>query len=126
MPNDEKEQDLFESLIMQLIIEAVRESEKIVKVINPARYMDVLLAKDAMDDLLMESGENEKAAVRFHHAFSSASVSAEVDQLEVLNIGEFFAVESKASNFEIYPLTNGRVSISFMFKNVLIPVQLNR
>ncbi len=45
-----------------------------------------------------------------------------LDSIEVCKIGEFCSLLSKADNFDILPLTNGKISFGITFNNVWIPV----
>lgn len=117
---DQKE--LVDDPFLQVIFDAVKESEKKTRIINPIRYLELLRTKKAVDDLLDQNGETELSSIRFHHAFSSASISAEVEMLEIHDMRKLCDAAKNASNIELYPLTNGKIRVALTFQKVLIPI----
>ncbi|MCD8019356.1 MAG: hypothetical protein LUF92_07165 [Clostridiales bacterium] len=90
-------------------------------VINSVRYQEMRSAKAALDQILKES-DRERSKIQFLPAFCGASLNAEFDTLFVFDMKRFQYIIRKADNFEIYPLTNGKVRMSFMFNKALIPI----
>ena len=123
MEDTEMEEELYHDPIFKVIMSAIQESEKTAKILNPRRYAELLIARAAIDSLLRQNGEATHAEIKFHHAFSSASICAEVDSLEVRDMAAFSIAMGKANNFEFYPLTNGKIKLAFTFQHVLIPIE---
>lgn len=84
----------------------------------PERYGEVLRAKAALDLLLLQNGA-EQSRMELRPLFSSASLIAEVDELEVGKPALFQRITEKASNFEIYPLLNGKIRLALVFYGVM-------
>lgn len=84
----------------------------------PERYKEVLQAKAALDLLLLQNGA-EKSRLEFRPPFSAASLIAEVDELEVSRPDLFRRIIGNASNFEIYPLLNGKFRFALVFYGVM-------
>lgn len=118
-----EENEMKNDPILQAILTALRESGNTTKMLNPSRYYDVLLAKDALDSLLLKIGLEDKSTIKMHYAFSTASVCTEIEYLEVHDMRELFFAAGKANTLEIMPLTNGKISIAFTFQNVLVPIE---
>lgn len=49
----------------------------------------------------------------------SVAISVETDELVVKNIQEFISIIQTANNFEIYPLLDGNIRFSIMFKDAM-------
>lgn len=86
--------------------------------IEPVRYATVLQAKAELEALLGGGA----AKILFHPLVHAAALSAEADELMIHDPQRFAALTVQANNFEIYPLTNGKLGIALMFYGVLIPV----
>ena len=106
--------ELFEGLICN----ALRESAQEPKLLNPARYTQMLEAKEALERLLDMCCGCGPVEVKLHPLFCSAALCVEMDCLEITDMAALAEVMACASNMEVVPLTNGRLHLSFMFKHV--------
>ena len=59
-----EENEMKNDPILQAILTALRESGNTTKMLNPSRYYDVLLAKDALDSLLLKIGLEDKSTLK--------------------------------------------------------------
>ena len=118
LPNSEAEAETF----VDSLCEWISAHQPEVKLINPFRYQDVLLAKQLLDGLLRECGEEGQAEIELCPIFSCASLKVEVDCFEVRKPEAFKNLLTLANNFECYPLTNGRMRLAFMFYEVMMTI----
>lgn len=121
MENNNNVFDLQEDPIITALFDIIRNNHPKTCIINPKRWRELLLAKEALNDLLKQNGEGS-AEITYFPEFLSASISAEVESLEVHDFAAFQIAMVKANNFEIYPLVNGKLRIAFMFNRVMFPV----
>jgi hypothetical protein len=119
MTNYEIEKDLVETLRSIFNYSNTNSCTKnnhiIVKFLNIHRYCELLLAKNALDNILHKEGEQETFEIKFVPEFSYGTLSAELDWLTIRDKKAFAIAMSRADNFEIYPLTNGRIRAVFTF-----------
>ena len=106
--------ELFEGLIC----DALRESAQEPKLLNPARYAQMMEAKAALEQVLDMSCGCGPVEVRLHPLFCSAALCVEADCLDITDMRALAEVTAYAGNMEVVPLTNGRLQLSFMFKHV--------
>lgn len=114
--------NMEENPIISTLIEIIRKSQPKVSVINFLRYSQILKAKKAFDALLDENGE-EQSVLTFNLMFCSASLTADVDTLEVRNYAGFLDIMRDSNNFEVIPLENGCLRISFVFNHALLKIE---
>ena len=79
----------------------------------------MLLAKEALDDLLRQNGADTVFQITFMPMFSSGTLSAETDSFEVTDKDAFHLALAYADNFEIVPLANGQLRLAFVFYNMM-------
>lgn len=115
----EKNMDPENSPIMEALIRCLRENQPQAQILNLSRYREMLVARKTLHFLLQESWQDADTTIRFFPEFSAASLSAEVDSFEVCDKDAFALLAEKADNFEIVPLLNGRLRISFMFYRMM-------
>lgn len=118
----EKNMEPENSPIMEALIRCLRENQPQVQILNLSRYREMLVARKALHFLLLESWQNEDTTIRFFSEFAAASLSAEVDSFEVCNKDAFALLAEKADNFEVIPLLNGRMRISFMLYRMMTSI----
>lgn len=122
MKNNYNAFDTQEDPIITALIDIVRNNHPKTCMINPKRWRELLLAKEALNDLLKQNGEGS-VEITYFPEFLSASISAEVESLEVQDFTAFQIAMVKANNFEIYPLVNGKLRIAFMFNRLMLPIE---
>ena len=92
-------------------------------VLNIKRYQEMMFAKAALDDLLQQNGTTITAAISVHPVFCAASLWIELDDFEVCDKTAFYLAMQPADNFEVTPLTNGKLRLAFMFYRMFVPTQ---
>ena len=88
-----------------------------VKVLDMERYAMMLVISAGLHHLCGISEEDIEVDV--DEVFGLGSVSAEVDELTVDSAPAFAELLLLADNFEVYPLTNGKLRLSFALQQVL-------
>ena len=90
-----------------------------VKMLNPSRYKLMLRTAAQLTDLLRKTVSNGELEIDVDPTFNLGSITVELDSLSVDEPLAFADVIYKADNFEIYPLTNGKIRLDVTFQSVL-------
>ena len=85
--------------------------EPAVQIADPKRIREMMYAKR----LLEFAFDVDNVEAKFHSPGSSGSLRLECDSLTVLEMSAFKRAVQLGNNFEIYPLTNGKVRFAMMF-----------
>lgn len=108
-----EENELWEVDMLVDYIKQIARPE--LKIIDPARIASATKAKTILDRAFMEAKSNARAVVQLDPFFSTATVSAEAEDLVFYDPQAFSLAIADADNFEVYPLENGKIRISIMF-----------
>lgn len=101
-----------EAAFLDGLIEVLRSLPKpAVRIAVPKRIREMICAKH----LLEAAFGTGNVEAEFHSPGSSGSLRVECDLLEVLEMSAFKQAVRLGNNFEIYPLTNGKVRFAMMF-----------
>lgn len=90
-----------------------------VKMLNPSRYKHMLRTAAQLTDLLRKTVSDGELEIDVDPTFNLGSITVELDSLSVDEPLAFADVIYKADNFEIYPLTNGKIRLDVTFQSVL-------
>ena len=90
-----------------------------VKMLNPSRYKLMLRTAAQLTDLLRKRVSDGELEIDVDPTFNLGSITVELDSLSVDEPLAFADVIYKADNFEIYPLTNGKIRLDVTFQSVL-------
>lgn len=90
-----------------------------IKLLNVAKYRQMLVSASKLKDLLCLSGEVGEIEVNLHREFNMGTITAEINSLTVHEITLFAEMIKEADNFEIYPLVNGNIKIGIAFQSLL-------
>lgn len=90
-----------------------------VKMLNPSRYKLMLRTAAQLTDLLRKTVSEGELEIDVDPTFNLGSITVELDSLSVDEPLAFADVIYKADNFEIYPLTNGKIRLDVTFQSVL-------
>lgn len=90
-----------------------------VKMLNPSRYKLMLRTAAQLTDLLRKTVSDGELEVNVDPTFNLGSITVELDSFSVDEPLAFADVIYKADNFEIYPLTNGKIRLDITFQSVL-------
>ena len=89
-------------------------------IINNKRMKEIEVAYDILKEIIEDYSPDAKFDFKINQ-FNNGNVTIEIetDELVVKNISNFISVIQLASNFEVYPLTNGNIKFSIMFHDVM-------
>ena len=90
-----------------------------VKILNIKRYNQMLKTAIDLFNLLKETDPNIKIKIKINHMFNMGSVSVSADELTIYSPSAFYEIIKHADNFDIYPLTNGKIKLDVAFYRVL-------
>lgn len=90
-----------------------------VKMLNPSRYKLMLRTAAQLTDLLRKTVSDGELEIDVDPTFNLGLITVELDSLSVDEPLAFADVIYKADNFEIYPLTNGKIRLDVTFQSVL-------
>lgn len=93
-------------------------AEPTVRVLNIERYRDMMRAEAVLHELLTEGHATGRVETKVHPGFCSGAVSAEIDNLCILRPQSFCDLISRTDNFEVYPLTNGKMRLDLTFNGM--------
>lgn len=88
------------------------------KKLNTDRYQQMALSAAQLHEILRVSNEGNKIEVDTIDDFNIGSVSVELSELTVTNPTLFCKIISACDNFEIYPLTNGKIRLGLTFRQM--------
>lgn len=93
--------------------------QETIQLLDLTRYSQMLAAAARLKELLSESSEGGELSIDVDQSFRYGAIRTELDSLTVKDTGAFMEVIALADNFEVYPLTNGRLRLSITFQSVL-------
>lgn len=113
MPNNEKDLDSFVNELASLI----SKEESNPSVLSLRKYRQVEFVYECMR-YLMQNTDAEVSYKLFEPLKTMAYVSVESDSIEITDTLWFSRAAEFASNVEVYPLTSGKVRMTFTFHNI--------
>ena len=90
-----------------------------VKMLDFTRYNTLMRTAAQLTKLLQASTPAGQIDIELNETFNLGSISVELDSLTVENPLAFADLICKADNFEIYPLTNGKIRLDITFQGIL-------
>lgn len=119
MSRQNYEENNFETILEGLMgfMKSMPKSQ--VKMLNPSRYKLMLRTAAQLTDLLRKTVSDGELEINVDPTFNLGSITVELDSLSVDEPLAFADVIYKADNFEIYPLTNGKIRLDVTFQSVL-------
>lgn len=119
MSKQNYEENNFETVLEGLMgfMKSMPKSQ--VKMLNPSRYKLMLRTAAQLTDLLRKTVSDGELEIDVDPTFNLGSITVELDSLSVDEPLAFADVIYKADNFEIYPLTNGKIRLDVTFQSVL-------
>lgn len=119
MSKQNYEENNFETVLEGLMgfMKSMPRSQ--VKMLNPSRYKLMLRTAAQLTDLLRKTVSDGELEIEVDPTFNLGSITVELDLLSIDEPLAFADVIYKADNFEIYPLTNGKIRLDVTFQSVL-------
>lgn len=120
LSDDEAEQAL-DALVLTMA-NAVAEDESRTAVSDPYRTQQIVYVYKAMKRLVR--GTSAKVTYQLHEPFQSrGSVSVTGKNIDMKKVVWFVRSAELASNFEVYPKTDGTVCMTFPFHGLTRPIE---
>ena len=119
MSKQNYEENNFETVLEGLMGFMKSMPKDQVKMLNPSRYKLMLRTAAQLTDLLRKTVSDGELEIDVDPTFNLGSITVELDSLSVDEPLAFADVIYKADNFEIYPLTNGKIRLDVTFQSVL-------
>ena len=118
MKHDFDEQEL--DMALEGLFEFIRQqNDNQVKMINPTRYRLMLQTAAQLTTLLKKTTSEGELNITVNPTFNLGAITVELDDLTVDDPLAFADLIHRADNFEIYPLTNGKIKLDITFQSVL-------
>ena len=90
-------------------------------IINPPRLRDMKKAESIVSEMI--AGQKVKMTGRYNEPFkSTGSINLETKSLNLHPTKDFVRAALLADNVDIYPMTTGKIMISFGFNSLAIPI----
>ena len=119
MSKQNYEENNFETVLEGLMGFMKSMPKDQVKMLNPSRYKLMLRTAAQLTDLLRKTVSDGELEIDVDPTFNLGSITVELDLLSVDEPLAFADVIYKADNFEVYPLTNGKIRLDVTFQSVL-------
>lgn len=119
MNKQDADKNLEEEAVLDALCEYLTQHLPRLQALVPERYLQVLASKNVLEKLYRAHDESVCAEVRLNLPFSSATLSLEAEALEVTQQDQFLQLLQLADRFEIYPLSNGKLKLAFVFEDVM-------
>lgn len=113
-PEEQGDDYLIEELLRKLT-----PDDEAVKILNFKKYACMYKSAETIEKILISEEMAAKGYLKINTLTNSASLIFELDELTVENTADFAQVVKSADNFEIYPLTNGKIRFSITYQSVL-------
>lgn len=118
---DEEVEEMLDALALATA-EEIEKDESRTSVINPLRMRQMAFTYKALKRMMR--GSRVKVSYKLHEPYQSmGSVSVVGSDIALGNPKWFLKAVEFASNFEVYPKTDGTVCMTFTFHNLTIPIE---
>jgi len=112
---NKRDEELEQDAVLDFLVHLIRKNRPEVSRAEPVRCAQMQRAKTLLDAVNRRSGNEGAWQIGWEPDFLSAVVSWEGDMMEVLDPGAFAEAVLLSDNFEVYPLADGRIRMSFRF-----------
>ena len=109
----------FESTLEGLMNFIEELPQATLKVLNLERYRMMMETAAKLTAVLQENNPEGELTIDVNEKFNLGYISAEIDCLTITSPVLFAELISKSDNFEVYPLTNGKVRLDITFQRIL-------
>ena len=109
----------FESMLDGLMNFIEELPQATLKVLNLEKYKTMLEVAANLTSVLQENNPEGELTIDVNEKFNLGSISVELDSLTITSPTLFAELICRSDNFEIYPLTNGKVKLDITFQRIL-------
>ena len=119
--SDSEIEEAMDSLVIS-VANDIAQDESRTSIINPYRMQQLLYTYKVMKYLM--KGTSAKVTYKLHEPYQSmGSVSVTGKDIEFKKISWFLRAAELASNYEVYPKTDGTVCMTFTFHGITTPIE---
>ena len=119
--SDSEIEEAMDSLVIS-VANDIAQDESRTSIINPYRMQQLLYTYKVMKYLM--KGTSAKVTYKLHEPYQSmGSVSVTGKDIEFKNVSWFLRAAELASNYEVYPKTDGTVCMTFTFHGITAPIE---
>jgi len=120
MADFKEDQELLETF--DAFVEVLREKLSVPKthILNPVRLKELQDAYLAISKIVLDISPDAKIDCELNKLTpTQAAIVVETDEIVVKDIKLFISGINGANNFEVYPLTNGKIKMAIMFHKIM-------
>lgn len=119
--SDSEIEEAMDSLVIS-VANDIAQDESRTSIINPYRMQQLLYTYKVMKYLM--KGTSAKVTYKLHEPYQSmGSVSVTGKDIEFKKVPWFLRAAELASNYEVYPKTDGTVCMTFTFHGITTPIE---
>lgn len=119
--SDEEIEEAMDSLVIS-VANGIEQDEGRTSIINPYRMQQLLYTYKVMKYLM--KGSSAQVTYKIHEPYQSmGSVSVTGNDIGFKNMSWFLRAAEMASNYEVYPKTDGTVCMTFTFHGLTTPIE---
>ena len=119
--SDSEIEEAMDSLVIS-VANDIAQDESRTSIINPYRMQQILYTYKVMKYLMR--GTSAKVTYKLHEPYQSmGSVSVTGKDIEFKKVSWFIRAAELASNYEVYPKTDGTVCMTFTFHGITTPIE---
>lgn len=119
--SDEEIESDMDALMLSMA-EEIEQDESRTSIINPYRMKELAFTYKSMK--YITHGSKAKVTYKLHEPYQSmGSVSVTGKNIVFSNMSWFVRAVEMASNFEVYPKTNGDICMTFTFHGLTTPIE---
>lgn len=119
--SDSEIEEAMDSLVIS-VANDIAQDESRTSIINPYRMQQLLYTYKVMKYLM--KGTSAKVTYKLHEPYQSmGSVSVTGKDIEFRKVSWFLRAAELASNYEVYPKTDGTVCMTFTFHGITTPIE---
>lgn len=119
--SDSEIEEAMDSLVIS-VANDIAQDESRTSIINPYRMQQILYTYKVMKYLM--KGTSAKVTYKLHEPYQSmGSVSVTGKDIEFKKVSWFLRAAELASNYEVYPKTDGTVCMTFTFHGITTPIE---
>lgn len=119
--SDSEIEEAMDSIVIS-VANDIAQDESRTSIINPYRMQHILYTYKVMKYLM--KGTSAKVTYKLHEPYQSmGSVSVTGKDIEFKKVSWFLRAAELASNYEVYPKTDGTVCMTFTFHGITTPIE---
>ncbi len=108
-----------ESPLIEKLCAFLRNNQPQMQYLDLRRYSEMLSAKTQLESILTDEGTQTNLSVRLEPQFQYGVLTTELDEWTVSTTEEWKKAIRLTDGYEVYPLTNGRIRVAFLFRRMM-------